>query len=66
MWATKLDYVYETDEEQDEVIKMIRQKGLEFDTNEVLRDFWSNLRIKNREVQEDEAYIKGVFPQEQF
>jgi hypothetical protein len=33
------------------VIKMINsEEGLEFDTKEICKDFWSNLRIQNRKI----------------
>jgi len=41
------------DGKSNQVIKMAdikKQEGLEFDTEEICRDFWSNLRIENRKT----------------
>ena len=41
------------DGKSNQVIKMAdikKQEGLEFDTKDILKDFWSNLIIKNRKI----------------
>jgi len=35
------------------MINIEKQEGLEFDTKEICKDFWSNLRIKNRKIWSD-------------